>query len=516
MTLPDIGIKPYYADKWRAIYHGDCREILGGVTGVSAVVTDPPYELGFMGKSWDSRGVSFLPVTWSVIRSACLPGVPLLSFGGTRTQHRIACAIEDAGWEIRDMICWTYGSGFPKSLDIGKAIDKRGGGIDEVWKSFRQWLREQLEQSGIKQGFINDLLGNQMSGHYFSESQPTIPTWVNYNKLKGLLNLSDEWDGWVKERNPMWEEAEREVIGRHPSPAGSKGNTFPLGQECNITVPATPEAQLWNGYGTALKPAYEPIILAMNPLDKTFANNALVHGVAGLNIGECRVPLGGEDSPLGSAKRVFASNQYTEVKVYGDNKTTPPTGRFPANFLHDGSDEVLELFPQSKGQQGDVRGTEPSHTGDENTHCYGEYGRVPAAKRWDNNGSAARFFYCAKASRSERDAGLEGMADSVGGGMKGTEDKTLLTGSGNIRNNIMKNNHPTVKPLALMTYLCKLVRMPEHNLILDPFCGSGTTLLACGNLNIRSIGIDSDEKSCEIAAARCAADTVSRIQKREY
>jgi site-specific DNA-methyltransferase (adenine-specific) len=383
--------------------------------------------------------VSFNEFTWSIIRAACLPGAMMLSFGGSRTFHRIAVAIEDAGWELRDTICWVYGSGFPKSLDISKAIDKANGAARKLSP--------------------NPLAAKQTG-------------------QKSTVALAGD----------------------------RQDNLF-------VSKPLSLGGILWDGYGTALKPAYEPIILSMNPVVKTFANNALTHGVAGLNIDGCRVPLGEESAPTGSAKRVFASNQFTEDKVYGDNTTTSPKGRFPANFIHDGSEEVVGLFPQSKGQQGDVRGTEKSHTGDENTNCYGEYGRVPAAKRSDS-GSAARFFYCAKAARSERDAGLEGMSVSdkhtTYGDYKGTPEH-----SPNIESK-SKNSHPTVKPLALMTYLCKLVKMPTYNLILDPFCGSGTTLLACGSLGIRSIGIDSDEKSCEIAAARCSAQAIEMIKKGEY
>jgi len=376
----------YFHNDTVCIIHGDCREALSGVKKCSsAIVTDPPYELGFMGKLWDSKGVSFQKDTWEIIRSTCLSGAPLLSFGGSRTQHRIACAIEDAGWEIRDTLMWVYGSGFPKSLDIGKAIDKAKG----VYAK----------------------------GAVLSSSRTTGAS------ITGIAT------------------------------------TF---REKTATNPQSPEAQLWDGWNTALKPAYEPIILAMNPVDKTFANNALKYGVAGLNIDECRVPTNGE-SPSGSAKQVFASNQYTEAKVYGDNKFTPPAGRFPANFLHDGSEEVLELLPYSKSTS-DVS----VHAGKKGTSAFTGSKQVERLQRGDS-GSASRFFYCAKASKSER------------GGA---------------------NRHPTVKPLALMEYLCKLVKMPEYNLIIDPFMGSGTTLLACAKLGIPCIGIDSDEQSCETATIR--------------
>lgn len=416
--FPDIGIEPYYEDKWHRIYLGDCRSIALSLSGVSAVVTDPPYELGFMGKSWDSQGVSFQPLTWEVIKKACVSGAPLLSFGGTRTQHRIACAIEDAGWDIRDCVIWVYGSGIPKSLDISKAIDKSAGVEREVIGKYKT-----------------------------PEGNQVLSTYNNWQ------------DSHIQE--------------------GIQERRVP-----DITAPATTEAQLWSGYGTALKPAFEPIILAMNPLDGTFANNALKHGVAGLNINGCRVEYQSEQD-RDSAKwghQTGNVNDYSKGvgAMGGKNVLASTRSRFPANLIHDGSDEIVELFPQSKGQCGDVTGKEKSVPA---KNTYGEYGRVGFGKRTGGNGSAARFFYCAKVSKSERGNG---------------------------------NSHATVKPLSLMEYLCKLVRMPEHNLILDPFMGSGTTLLACGNLGIKSIGIDSDEKSCEIAKQRCIASCVKMAQSGTY
>jgi len=404
-------IKPYFQDSYPTIYHGDALEVLPQLSGASAIVTDPPYELGFMGKSWDSKGVSFQPETWKVIRNACLPGAPILAFGGTRTQHRIACAIEDAGWTLRDVIMWVYGSGFPKSLDIGKAIDKSKG-----------------------------------------------------------VEREDKFEG---------------VFERHAGPTGNKrcdvcGKWLVSGNPCRCPrpqdTPQTPEAQLWDGYGTGLKPAYEPIILAMNPLDGTFANNALQHGVAGINVDGCRVPTEdnsfhrpvnftniheGYERPWKHTKCGEARNRLSR-DISEDKANTK--GRFPANFIHDGSQQVMELFPKTKSGQlkeGHKQGAGSFGKigGDFITGTYG-----------GDSGSAARFFYCAKASKSERGEG---------------------------------NDHPTVKPLALMEYLCKLVMMPEYNLIIDPFMGSGTTLLACISLGIPCIGIDSDEKSCEIAANRC-------------
>ena len=334
-------MKPYYQNQLTTIYHTDCRELLPSLSGISAVVTDPPYELGFMGKSWDSKGVSFQPETWQIIQSACLPGAPLLSFGGSRTQHRIACAIEDAGWEIRDTLMYVYGSGFPKSLDISKAIDK---------------------QFGVKR----EVIGKRISAYGDTEESET----------------NDGRNLWGK-------------------PSTSK--VLLRGK------PITPEAQLWEGYGTALKPAYEPIILAMNPLDGTFANNALKYKVAGLNIDGCRIEVA-------TSERIRQEGHFRKGNVVGDSRapisagqfgdgafvagTDLTKGRFPANFLHDGSQIVMELFPETKS------GLMKQHINGGKFNVWRrQYPRD--VETIGDSGSAARFFYCAKASKAERNRGCE-------------------------------------------------------------------------------------------------------------
>ncbi len=408
-SLIPPSIKPYYIDEYACIIHADCRDVLPKLAGITAVVTDPPYELGFMGNSWDSKGVSFQKETWEAIRRPCLPGAPLLSFGGTRTYHRIACAVEDAGWELKDCIMWVYGTGFPKSLDISKAIDKMKGAQRVV------------------------------TGTYVA---------------RGFSEVSPTGDG----RN-QW--AAGEVIDK-------------IGLR---TSPATPEGQLWSGYGTALKPAYEPIVLAMNPLDGTFAENALKHGVAGLNIDGCRVPFPAGDDAL---EKGLARAETPRADIRGGGFHTgvdwaerravvqsgmTSKGRFPSDFVHDGSEKVLELFPEAGGGYGtENRAESKGH--------YGNYSGTTKGKivgYGDGHTSTARFFYVAKASKRERGEG---------------------------------NGHPTVKPLALMEYLCKLVKMPEYNIILDPFLGSGTTCFAAKQLGRKSIGIEIEERYCEIAARR--------------
>ena len=416
---------PYYTSEFVTLYHGDCRKILTTISGASAIVTDPPYELGFMGKKWDSRGISFQVETWEIVRSACLPGASMLSFGGTRTQHRIACAIEDAGWELRDTLMWVYGTGFPKSLAIGKTMDK--------------------------------LQGKERD-------------WISINPDKASDEAERASEGKCQS-------------GRTTHPDITRGNT------------------VWEGYGTALKPAYEPIILAMNPLAGTFANNALKHGVAGLNIEECRIGIVGDRrTPCGADGKVHRTTGNTYSEATSGEDFDVSKGRFPANFIHDVSQEVMELCP-------DRTGMSSGGSGRRDNSMFGVGGiSKPDHLRCDA-GSAARFFYCAKASKAERNRGCEELE---------VRDKSTLNEyahpsegrTASKSGSPQQNNHPTVKPLALMTYLVKLVKMPEYNLVIDPFCGSGTTLLACIRLGIPCIGIDDDEQSCKIAAHRCRQETI--------
>jgi site-specific DNA-methyltransferase (adenine-specific) len=262
-------------------------------------------------------------------------------------------------------------------------------------------------------------------------------------------------------------------------------------------TPATPEAQRWQGWGTALKPAMEPITVARKPLVGTVAENVLAHGTGGLNIDGCRVGVGDDRVGGGLAKERFGINGMPQT-------SRPVGGRWPANLIHDGSDEVLEVFPDNKGAFAPVKSGQKGFGG----VIYGKYEQAgDDGKTFYGDGlaSASRFFYCAKASRAERNAGLEGMEEKVGGGMKGTEDQTLLTGSGNIRNNKMQNHHPTVKPIELMRYLCRLVT-PPGGIVLDPFAGSGSTGKACAVEGFRFIGIEREAEYCEIARARIAAE----------
>ncbi len=324
---------------------------------VDSIVTDPPYGLSFMGKKWDYD----VPATdvWAECLRVLKPGGHLLAFAGTRTQHRMAVRIEDAGFEIRDMIAWVYGSGFPKSLDVSKAIDKSAGAEREVVGS--KLGRPGMAKDGRNQSFDGS---------------------VNTYGTGGVLST-------------------------------------------DITAPATDAARQWQGWGTALKPALEPITVARKPLIGTVASNVLEHGTGGLNVDACRV--GDEKVEKGRAGRSECDSNALGKKLMGTSEQEWHTGRWPANLIHDGSDEVVGLL-----------------------------------------NDAARFFYCAKASKRDRDDG---------------------------------NIHPTVKPTDLMRYLCRLVT-PPGGVVLDPFMGSGSTGKAAMLEGFRFIGIERDAQYLEIAKAR--------------
>jgi DNA modification methylase len=411
------------------VLHGDCRQVMLTMPDnfVDAIITDPPYELGFMGKSWDSTGVAYDSTVWQECLRVLKPGGHLLAFGGSRTYHRLACAIEDAGFQIRDQIMWVYGSGFPKSLNISKAIDKDAG-------------------------------------------------------------------------------AEREVVGKDKAGTGlglmDKSST--IGGEFDITAPATAEAKQWEGWGTALKPAHEPIVMARKPLEGTVAQTVLTHGTGGINIDGCRVsPQSDKDLKEIRSERPSKTSNANDYSLnhgglegFDRSNRQEINGRFPANFIHDGSDEVLELFPQSNGGAFPKKSNVPT-----GKHYEGGWGAVDNGSRTEmGDGSAARFFYCAKASKKDRNEGLDGFE------LKREADRIIDDGVGgdnprNRSNTPKLNHHPTVKPTDLMRYLCRLVT-PPNGTVLDPFTGSGSTGKAATLEDFNFIGIEQSAEYVEIATAR--------------
>ena len=398
------------------LFHGDCLKVLPTLeeNSVDSIVTDPPYELGFMGKKWDASGVAFNVNVWREAYRVLKPGGHLLAFSGSRTYHRMAVAIEDAGFEIRDQIMWVYGSGFPKSMAIDKQLDKHLG-------------------------------------------------------------------------------VEREVVGRNPNSRenSTKDNTLfesgTVGKTDYITKPSSEEAKKWEGWGTALKPAHEPIVLARKPLEGTVVNNILTYGVGGINIDDSRVP--GESIPINKLEMWsgFGEKVKPEYEQEMNNK-----GRFPANLIHDGSEEVTELFPRAKG------GAYPAKRGKAVATTFASGQETEGGFRaMGDDGSAARFFYCAKANKRDRNDGLDGFE------VKRPDTRTK-TGMGTFDEKgvaAQSNHHPTVKPIALMQYLVRLIT-PPTGIVLDPFMGSGSTGKACMYEGFSFIGIDQSEEYVKISQAR--------------
>jgi DNA modification methylase len=477
------------------LHLGNCLTTLRGMAdnSVDAVVTDPPYGLSFMGKKWDYDvpGVD----VWTECLRVLKPGGHLLAFAGTRTQHRMAVRIEDAGFEIRDMIAWVYGSGFPKSLDVSKAIDKHGPSGQVPFSEFAAHYEARRKASGLTHAQVCAAGGWHGATNHGGTSanwengygMPTVEQWV---VLQPLLGLGDEWAVRVER-----EQYEREVIGKR---AVNRGVAFSSDgpDEIPITAPGSDAARQWQGWGTALKPALEPITVARKPFASTVAANVLQHGTGALNIDGCRVNPG--DHVPGGGNGVAHKGGIMGVQVDGGRERVEShtMGRWPANLLHDGSDEVLAAFPDAKGQQG------PNGIRSQGV-VYGKITNDGVVKhpRIEAETSAARFFYCAKASRSDRNEGLDGFDVKRTGGMQATADGSMLTGSGNERTTARANVHPTVKPTDLMAYLVRLVT-PPGGIVLDPFMGSGSTGKAAMREGMRFIGCEMDPAYLAIARAR--------------
>ncbi len=494
--------QPDYKHGGVKLYHGDCVEVMRSMAAcsVDTIITDPPYHLtqtsrngsarkpgtgpfgrvhvgerGFMGKTWDGGGIAFDPEMWATVLHVAKPGAFLLAFGGTRTFHRLACALEEAGWQIRDCLMWLYGSGFPKSLDISKAIDKAAGA-------------ERKRIRGVRSSVVASTYAQ---------------------------------DAWSKEYKDS-------VL---------------------CSEPMTDAAKQWHGWGTALKPAWEPIIVAMKPLDGTFVRNALKHGVAGLNIDRGRTEYQNDsDKLLATPQGRCTSKELSAIGAEPDAcrrlqrvsfDRPDQKGRWPANVLlshhpeceyvgheqvnsnghypsrcsvggigasgHRGRNELVEhhtageiverwrchphcpvtMLDQQSGQRkagSNLSGNEPST---QFKNCFGRMNHRRAWFSYGDTGGASRFFYCAKASKKERDLGLR---------------KGLL------------NGHPTVKPLKLMEYLCKLTATPAGGIILDPFAGSGSTLIAAQNVGRKCIGIECDREYVRIAQAKLRACTAQHLK----
>jgi site-specific DNA-methyltransferase (adenine-specific) len=382
---------------------GDCLDKLKELedNSVDSVVTDPPYEIGFMGKGWDDSGIANNAELWKEVLRVLKPGGHLLSFSHSRTYHRQAVAVEDAGFEIRDQIMWVYGSGFPKSMDISKQIDKKFGKLDE---------REVVGTKGL-------------------------------NSYK------------TKENGPS----------RH---AGLREDFDKVNE---LTAPVTDEAKQWGGWGTALKPAHEPIVMARKPLsEKTVADNVLEWGTGGINIDGCRVGVEPTDPNHRHNPSMGNKGKNSIFGVGGHSGNLQVEGRFPANIIFD--EEAGKILDEQSGISRSFKSKEDySGIQGSQTIFKGTYGKN-TGQLYDDRGGASRFFYCPKTSKAERNEGTD-------------------------------NNHPTVKPTDLMAYLIRLVT-PKGGIVLDPFMGSGSTGKAAVREGMEFIGIERENEYFEIAKSR--------------
>jgi len=418
------------------LLHGDCLDKLKELedNSIDAVVTDPPYGLSFMGKKWDYDVPK--QEVWEECMRVLKPGGHLLAFAGSRTYHRMAVRVEDAGFEIRDQIMWLYGSGFPKSHNIGKAVDA----LTKTGKSNPKALRE------VRMGDDYEPTGQKdyKKGRMFSSEIEND----NTNQL-----IENEWEGW----------------------------------------------------GTALKPAHEPIVMARKPIKGTVAQNVLEHGVGGLNIDGCRVQY--QNGFENEFSETYLKSGHSKEDDGGDvlnisggkrNGVYVNTeGRFPANIILD--EEAGKILDQQSGTTKSNKRSPKNNKKTEGTLTY----TPPQAIYNDNNthadeGGASRFFYCPKVSKKERDEGLQGEEKIIKGRDEG-QDKTSIAYKA--RPIARKNIHPTVKPSALMEYLIRLVT-PKGGVVLDPFMGSGSTGKACAREGMSFVGIEMDDEYIDIAKQR--------------
>nr|WP_183624024.1 site-specific DNA-methyltransferase [Pseudoclavibacter helvolus] len=447
-------------------------------SSVDAIVTDPPYELGFMGKGWDSSGIAYSVELWSEALRVLKPGGHLLAFGGSRTFHRMAVAIEDSGFELRDSIAWLYGSGFPKSMDVSSAIDKLDATRERRGRALRftAFIRQHLTAAQV-----NEITGTLMGSHYVTDKeQPHVATAEYFDMLRPHLpEVPPEIEQLVADRtveSQNWRS--REVTGQHEKPAAAQvwragllgGNV--AGPRERRDVAFTEEAKVWQGWGTALKPAFEPIVVARKPLAGTVAANVIAFGTGALNIDACRV---GDEvrSVEKSTGEVMSSNGSMSGGNYRREIIGTVEGRWPTNVVLDDTQAAV-LDAQS--------GRSVSRSGGTSTKAFGLLNddawvarEVPRGGH-DDEGGASRFFptfkYEAKAPTSERPV-VDGVA------------------------------HATVKPLALMRWLIRLVT-PRGGIVLDPFAGSGTTLEAAVLEGFETVGIELTEEHLPLIRHRFA------------
>jgi hypothetical protein len=471
-----------------------------------------------MGKKWDYDVPSV--EIWQECLRVLKPGGHLLAFAGSRTYHRMAVRIEDAGFDIRDQIMWIYGSGFPKSHNISKQLDKRGGN-NNLTKEVADALKEARVSRGISKTEADKLFCDGTTNYQWFEGRKDgvrLPDDETFQKICNEWNELDKYKTIINSAN-------REVVGKYEGDAGGLGGERLGSKGGDITIPATNVAKDWEGWGTALKPAHEPIVMARKPIEGTVAENTLQYGVGGLNIDGTRIHM--QDGDKMDIRRYNA--YHDTFNSYEDGESAKGKeyvvaephegGRWPANVIMDEhAGQILDK--QSGNKKSSKRGSKYNKP-TEHTNTY-----TPAASdyRDDNTygdeGGASRFFYCPKANAKDRDSGIETDAKALRATKGGARDfnarcascgkkfigspETICSCDNPITDNQVfkrKNNHPTVKPTDLMKYLIRLVT-PKDGIVLDPFMGSGSTGKAAMQEGMWFVGIEREREYFEIAKQR--------------
>ena len=563
-------MKLYSENEFYKLYQGNMLDMLEVIEkeSIDSIVTDPPYGLtsitkrfgkensaecqygkdgsfarlsrGFMGKEWDGSGIEYNIDTWKKCYEVLKPGGYLLAFGGSRTFHRIAVAIEDAGFEIRDTIMWLYGAGFPKSMNVGKQLEKRledektkqktEHDLRLMWeRDIQKTKRNEKKQDEVLQSQLQEQsLQGTMYGEKSKESnlwreEPCLERWNNIQKTERELqrckvcemskrvSINGE-ERWICNGTQNCNgEALREMFDKNgscpsyrPQPEQQFNRELNAIQEQCRTQESREVIEYWNKFGTALKPSFEPIIVARKPFKGSLVDNVIEYGVGGINIDECRVET--NDNLNGGA---YSNNtEFSQNDVYGKYKKMKPeeykqpNGRFPANTIltYDETDfdEVCGGFPNTKSTP-----RTPTKGGTGGIGQATNFQRGSETSCFNDSGSASRYFYCAKASKKDRDEGLDTfIEEKVNDGRQKPIDNAFQRGE-----TLRKNTHPTVKPTSLMQYLVRLVT-PNGGTILDPFNGSGSTGKAVmyenkeRDKNYKYIGIELTEEYLPIAKER--------------
>lgn len=516
----------YSGPGWSLI-RGDCRDVLAkfAENRFDSAVEDPPYELGFMGRTWDRSGVAFEVETWKAHLRVLKPGAYLVAFGGSRTFHRVACAIEDAGFELRDTLCWLYGSGFPKSLDVSAAIDKARQ--DDV-RPVCRFLRAAMDAKGVSSAYLAGLFAfhPRMVDHWAArdtDSQPAVPTWEQWEKLRSKIGFGSEMDAEVLRLNgrkgtlgEAW--LSRPIVGQHQK--SSPGNLLRMGMLGDeqdpagpVTVPVSDAARQWEGWGTALKPGWEPIILARKPLEGTVAENVRRWGTGGFNVDGCRV--GSDVVGWGGGRGADDAGTWNG-KTCGlqSGNPRPVAGRWPPNVILD--EHAAQLLDEQAGERKSGAMHAGTYEGRDSNTYRPDAGRPLAEDIPPSSGGASRFFYCPKASKAERELGCEHLPMRAGGEVLGREDGSAGMSSsraGAGRGGGRRNFHPTVKPIELMRWLVRLVTPPD-GLVLDGFAGSGSTGVAALAEGFGFFGVEQSVEYVEIARARLEHATNNQAERK--